>query len=674
MDASRIEIDEFEIDEPKLTCKSAGKWILENYFSNAALKRRLPILQWLPGYQFNEFKGDLVAGLSIAFTLIPQALAMGLMADLPITYGLYSSIFGNFVYAIFGSSKYCNIGPTAIQAIFTASYVQIGGPNYAFLLAFISGVMQAVIGLLSLDFIVDFFSFPVTSAFINAASITVIVSQLQSFFGMPKLKNQSPNSFILAYETARKITTIRAADTILGTLCILFIMILKITGDWVKKWKNDFNDDSIESDASDDINANKAKKWKRYRRILKPIIYWTSLGRNFIIVVICSIIAFILRDQHLFTLAAHEHTSLPNFTPPQFTMNITKEINGTTYYETRNFGQILKDLTPGWFVMPLISSLIAISIPKAITEMDPNPISARLMKDKIPVKTFDPSQEIFALGITNLLGSCFKAFPIGVSLARSMISYTSGVKTQFKTFISGTLVVVSMLPQISPIFHYIPESTLSAVIMCAVLLMIKMEDFAIVYRTSFSDFILYVVTFVAILAMGLAFGVLTGVILNIIMLIFKATRPQILSKLEYTPGTRFPYVWVKPTQNIFYPTVDLVSTIAIDTFPNLTQIEEALHLTEAQVSHKHTKLIVVLDGTHIFQTDTSFVIAVKNFILMVRNKGVKVIFFRFRKPIRKSLRAGLFHFGSSFVHTKSNEELYDTINELYGTESTHLIA
>lgn len=65
-------------------------------------------------------------------------------------YGLYSGIMGCFVYAIFGSCKDVNIGPTAIMALMTQPHVEKLGPDMAVLLSFLSGCAIFVLGLLHL--------------------------------------------------------------------------------------------------------------------------------------------------------------------------------------------------------------------------------------------------------------------------------------------------------------------------------------------------------------------------------------------------------------------------------------------------------------------------------------------------------------------------------------------
>ncbi len=70
-------------------------------------RRFLPILEWLPRYQGQQFKGDVAAGLTVGVMLIPQGMAYAMLAGLPPIYGLYASIIPLVVYAIFGTSRQC---------------------------------------------------------------------------------------------------------------------------------------------------------------------------------------------------------------------------------------------------------------------------------------------------------------------------------------------------------------------------------------------------------------------------------------------------------------------------------------------------------------------------------------------------------------------------------------
>lgn len=71
--------------------KRAGRW-------RRALRRRLPVLRWLPRYDRVSAVADLVAGVTLGLTLVPQSIAYASLANLPVQYGLYSSFIGRYPF------------------------------------------------------------------------------------------------------------------------------------------------------------------------------------------------------------------------------------------------------------------------------------------------------------------------------------------------------------------------------------------------------------------------------------------------------------------------------------------------------------------------------------------------------------------------------------------------
>ncbi|HSG03860.1 MAG TPA: SulP family inorganic anion transporter, partial [Marinobacterium sp.] len=134
------------------------------------LDRYLPIMQWLRTYNRGTLTNDLVAALIVTIMLIPQSLAYALLAGLPAEVGLYASILPLVAYAIFGSSRTLAVGPVAVVSLMTAAAVGnlalSGTAEYlaaAIALAFISGLILIVMGVLRLGMLANFLSHPVIS-------------------------------------------------------------------------------------------------------------------------------------------------------------------------------------------------------------------------------------------------------------------------------------------------------------------------------------------------------------------------------------------------------------------------------------------------------------------------------------------------------------------------------
>ncbi|NWQ83165.1 S2611 protein, partial [Columbina picui] len=182
----------------------------------------LPVLRWLPRYSLAWLQLDLLAGLSVGLTAVPQALAYAELAGLPLQYGLYSSFMGCFVYCILGTAKDVTLGPTAIMSLLVSSYA-FHEPVYAVLLAFLSGCIQLAMGLLHLGFLLDFISCPVIKGFTSAASVTISFNQVKNVLGLQGIPRQF---FLQVYETLRRIGETRSAPS----LCLPCFSLLPLQG------------------------------------------------------------------------------------------------------------------------------------------------------------------------------------------------------------------------------------------------------------------------------------------------------------------------------------------------------------------------------------------------------------------------------------------------------------
>lgn len=171
----------------------------------APLRPRLPLLDQLRDADAASLRGDLVAGLSTAVMLVPQAMAYAMLAGLPPIVGLYASTLPVAVYALLGTSRQLAVGPVAMVSLLVASgvgAVSSGDPGevlgLAALLALMVGVLQAGMGFARLGFLVKFLSHPVIAGFTSAAALIIGLSQLQHLLGLDLPRSQLPHEILLA--------------------------------------------------------------------------------------------------------------------------------------------------------------------------------------------------------------------------------------------------------------------------------------------------------------------------------------------------------------------------------------------------------------------------------------------------------------------------------------------
>ena len=149
-------------------------------------------IQILRTYSPDYLRPDLLAGLTVAVILLPQAIAHALIVELPPERGLYTAIVGAIVAALWGSSAQMHSGSTnAIALLLLAVLTSVGitpeSPDFLLALGLIAvmvGVFQIVMGLARLGLLVNFVSDSVIVGFTAGAGVLIMASQLRHFFGL----------------------------------------------------------------------------------------------------------------------------------------------------------------------------------------------------------------------------------------------------------------------------------------------------------------------------------------------------------------------------------------------------------------------------------------------------------------------------------------------------------
>jgi len=163
-----------------------------NASSATGWARWIPAFGWLHSYDRTWLRGDVVAGLTAAAVVIPQAMAYGAIAGLPLVAGLYTALVPLVVYAVMGTSRPLSVTTTSTIAILTAGAlreVSLSAPNeplvsVAATLAVLVGVMLLLASILRLGIVASLISDPVLTGFKAGVGLTIVVDQIPKLLGV----------------------------------------------------------------------------------------------------------------------------------------------------------------------------------------------------------------------------------------------------------------------------------------------------------------------------------------------------------------------------------------------------------------------------------------------------------------------------------------------------------
>jgi SulP family sulfate permease len=531
------------------------------------LQRLIPILEWLPNYTRSRFKGDFIAGITVAIILIPQGIAYALIAGLPPIYGLYCALVPQLVYAVFGSSRQVAIGPVAMDSLIVATGVSTlalaGSDSYiaiAILLAFMVGGIQFLLGVFRLGFVVNFLSKPVISGFTSAVALTIGINQFRNLFGVDFI--QSDQIQYVLEDIWFTITDFNSHTTIIGLISVAVIISL--------------------------------------RKINKKI-------PNALIVVVSGILTIRYFGNDFVDVAIVKDipSGLPSFSFPE--LDISQ----------------IKELLPIALTLVMVGYLETISIGKSL----------EAKQDEYKIR---PNQELMALGLSNMIGSWFKAYPSTSSFSRSAINQESGATTGMASLVSVFMVLITLL-FLTPLFYHLPKTVLAAIIIVAVFGLVNIKEAIFLWKANNLDFWLLIATFFSTLLFGIEYGIMIGVGLSLIILIFRTSRPYV-AELGKVPDSDFYRNRERFTEVILDNEVLVFRFDSQLFYANASYFIETLELM-VEAKGAHLKLIV-LDAESINRVDSTGVEMLKERIKFYHKKGILFYFAGVKGPVRDHLFRG----------------------------------
>ncbi|MEQ1698253.1 MAG: sulfate permease [Hyphomicrobiaceae bacterium] len=443
-------------------------------------RRAVPILEWGSTYSRGMLHSDLLAALIVTIMLIPQSLAYALLAGLPPQVGLYASILPLIAYALFGTSRALAVGPVAVISLMTASAVghiaTVGTIDYmtaAILLAFMSGLMLVVMGALRLGMLANFLSHAVISGFITASGLLIAAGQIKHLLGV---KAEGHNLVHLLGDLWQNLRATNFFTLALGLGATAFLF-------WSRRH---------------------LKGWLLARG-------WDKQGAE-ILTRAAPVGAVVMTTLLTYVLGLYSHGvkivgSIPQGLPPLTMPSLDPAL--------------WKELAAAALLISVVGFVESVSVAQTL---------AAKRRQRIV-----PDQELIGLGAANIAASFTGGYPVTGGFARSVVNFDAGAVTPAAgVFTAAGILVAALL--LTPFLYYLPQATLAATIIVAVLSLVDLAALKRTWDYSRADFAAMAATIVLTLGMGVETGIVGGVMVSIGMHLWRTSRPH-WAIVGLVPGT-----------------------------------------------------------------------------------------------------------------------------------------
>ncbi len=190
----------------------------------------------------------------------------------------------------------------------------------------------------------------------------------------------------------------------------------------------------------------------------------------------------------------------------------TQEIVGESLLSFKTFMKLF----PIAIIISLLGFMEAIAIAKAMAAQTGQKL--------------DPNQELIGQGLGNILGSFGGSYAVSGSFSRSAVNLQAGAVSGISSVVTSLMVVLTLF-FFTPLLYHLPQATLAAVIMMAVIGLVNVKGFAHAWKAQWYDGAIAIFSFLVTLyfAPHLDKGIIVGVALSMAVFLYKSMRPVVAS-------------------------------------------------------------------------------------------------------------------------------------------------
>ena len=280
--------------------------------------------------------------------------------------------------------------------------------------------------------------------------------------------------------------------------------------------------------------------------------------------------------------------------------------------------QEIYQLTPMAITLALIAFLEAISIAKSVDQKN----NEDLVK---------PNQELIALGMANVVGSFFQAYPTTGGFSRTAVNHQSGAKTGVASWVSALLVALTLV-FFTDLFYHLPKAVLGAIILSAVIHLIDFKYPLHLWKTHREEFFVLLFTFTITLFLGVEEGILLGALVSLSLMVYRSAQPHIAVLGRIKGTSLFRNVVRFPQQIETFPGVFIIRFYGQLFFGNHNYFKK--QITDQIENHQDPIKYLIVDAGPINYVDATASGTLQEWIQELKQKNIKVMWVKTIGPLR----------------------------------------
>jgi MFS superfamily sulfate permease-like transporter len=418
-------------------------------------------------YYLQHWKTDVLAGMVVFLVALPLCLGIALASGAPPFAGVIAGAIGGLVVSLASGSQLSVSGPANGVTIVAAAAVANFGFRGFLLSLLIAGLIQILLGFMKAGTISAYFPSSVIRGMLAAIGIMLIMKQIPHAIGYDKA-TEDDLSFLDESGTTelsvleQSLNSISPGAILLSTTCILILLL------WESRW----------------IKHNKI-----LNSVPAPLIV-VVYGILYDLFMTNFALYFSILPEHLVNLPAFDSFNhlWSEIVFPDFSMATNLQIYTTA------------------LAMALIASLESLLSLEAADKLDP-------LKRVAPT-----NRELKAQGLGNLLSGMLGGIPISAVIVRTSVNINAGGRTKLASLVHGISIVVSVIFFVE-YMNLIPLSCLAAILIVTGFKLTKPSIYQELYLQGRDQFLPFIITISAMLALDSLRGVATGLCVGLIFVL-----------------------------------------------------------------------------------------------------------------------------------------------------------